>query len=298
MEGASVGFVLKPRYYQTAWFDCLCVLLLVFMIFLAFRFNTRRLRARAQELTRVVEERTKALQFQATHDSMTTFLNRRAILESMAAELSRSKREKTPLAVMMADLDHFKDVNDTYGHVAGDQVLCEIARRLLESVRPYDFVGRYGGEEFLIVLSNCNSVRAIERGEELLRTVAATPVLITSGTIQVTMSIGMLAVEHWESTSPERPAAVPANGQSGRLYQQRDRRPIPRAASHPVRHDCVRHPADQFGSRCLEYSPALHWGVSGGFSRPDQANGGPKSPGCHAASWLQAFRFDRQIGRA
>jgi diguanylate cyclase (GGDEF)-like protein len=203
MEGASVGFVLKPRYYQTAWFDCLCVLLLVFMIFLAFRFNTRRLRARAQELTRVVEERTKALQFQATHDSMTTFLNRRAILESMAAELSRSKREKTPLAVMMADLDHFKDVNDTYGHVAGDQVLCEIARRLLESVRPYDFVGRYGGEEFLIVLSNCNSVRAIERGEELLRTVAATPVLITSGTIQVTMSIGMLAVEHWESTSPD-----------------------------------------------------------------------------------------------
>jgi diguanylate cyclase (GGDEF)-like protein len=203
MEGASVGFILKPHYYQTVWFDCFCVLLLVVMIFLVFRYNTRRLRARAQELTRVVDERTKALQFQATHDSMTTFLNRRAILESMAAELARSKRDKTPMAVLLADLDHFKYINDTYGHVAGDQVLCEIARRLLESVRPYDFIGRYGGEEFLVVLSNCNSEKAIVRGEELRRAVAAAPVSITCGTIQVTMSIGVLAVEHWESTSPD-----------------------------------------------------------------------------------------------
>ena len=203
MEGASVSFILRPHYYQTAWFYCLCVLLFAVLIFLVFRFNTRRLRARAQELTRVVEERTKALQFQATHDSMTTFLNRRAILEAMAAALSRSKREKTSVAVLMADLDHFKSVNDTYGHLAGDQVLCEIARRLLDSVRPYDFVGRYGGEEFLIVLSNCDAEKTIERGEELRGTVAATPVLTTSGPIQVTMSIGMLAIEHWESTSAD-----------------------------------------------------------------------------------------------
>jgi diguanylate cyclase (GGDEF)-like protein len=203
MEGASVGFILKPHYYQTAWFDCICALLLAGLIWLAFRVQTSRLRTRARELTRVVDERTKELQFQATHDSMTTFLNRGAILESMAAELSRSRREKTSVAVLMADLDHFKDINDTYGHVAGDQVLCEIARRLLESVRPYDFIGRYGGEEFLIVMSNCNSEMAFGRGEELRRTVAAAPVSINSGKIQVTMSIGILAIEHCESTSPD-----------------------------------------------------------------------------------------------
>jgi diguanylate cyclase (GGDEF)-like protein len=118
------------------------------MIIAVFRFNTRRLRARAEELTRVVDERTKTLQFQATHDAMTSFLNRGAILESLAAELSRSRREKASMAVLMADLDHFKNVNDSHGHVIGDQVLCEVARRLLQSVRPYDFVGRYGAKSF------------------------------------------------------------------------------------------------------------------------------------------------------
>ena len=77
---------------------------------------------------------------------------------SLDRELARSQREAHNTAILLCDIDHFKSVNDTYGHPAGDEVLREVARRLLSSVRSYDFAGRYGGEEFLLVLNNCDSV--------------------------------------------------------------------------------------------------------------------------------------------
>jgi diguanylate cyclase (GGDEF)-like protein len=77
-------------------------------------------------------------------------------MDLLGRELARSRREHVSAAILMCDLDHFKSVIDTYGHVTGDEVLSETAKRLLASVRSYDFVGRYGGEEFLVVLNNCN----------------------------------------------------------------------------------------------------------------------------------------------
>jgi diguanylate cyclase (GGDEF)-like protein len=223
-QGASVSFTLKPYYYQTGWFRALCILVLAVTVVAFFRFNTRRLRKRAEELTRVVDERTKSLQlevlerqraeesaiearesmrFQATHDALTSLLNRGSILDVLKHELPRSVREKRCIAVLMADLDHFKEVNDKYGHMVGDEVLCEAARRLLNSVRMYDFVGRYGGEEFLVVLTNCDSDNAIKRAEELRRTIAATPVEVECGFVPVTISMGVLSTEHWRSSSPD-----------------------------------------------------------------------------------------------
>jgi diguanylate cyclase (GGDEF)-like protein len=224
MQGASVEFILKPHYYQTGWFLSLCGLVIVIVVVAAFRFNTRRLRVRAEELTRVVDERTKALQLevverlraeeaavearenmrhQATHDDLTSLLNRGAILKLLARELSRSGREKSFTVVLMADLDHFKKVNDMYGHLVGDEVLREVARRLLASVRPYDLVGRYGGEEFLVVLNNCDDSSAMERAEALRRAIASAPVTTASGSISVTMSMGVIASEHRKPTSPD-----------------------------------------------------------------------------------------------
>lgn len=223
-EGASVGFTLKPHYYQTDWFRILCILILAIMVAGVFRFNTRRLRTRAEELSRVVDERTKSLQlevlerqraeeaaiqaresmrFQATHDALTSLLNRGAILEVLGHELPRSVREKTYIAVLMADLDHFKDVNDKFGHIVGDQVLREAAGRLLRSVRSYDFVGRYGGEEFLVVLTNCDSDNAIERAEELRQAIAGAPVETERGPIPVTISMGVLSTQIMRSSSPD-----------------------------------------------------------------------------------------------
>jgi diguanylate cyclase (GGDEF)-like protein len=92
---------------------------------------------------------------------------------------------------MMCDIDHFKNVNDQNGHAAGDDVLREVARRLQTSVRSYDMVGRYGGEEFLVVLNKCDPSSAVARAENLRNTVAARPILLSIKSLTVTISIGV-----------------------------------------------------------------------------------------------------------
>lgn len=92
------------------------------------------------------------LHFKATHDSLTSLLNREAILDMLGREIARSTRENGTTAVLLADLDHFKSINDRFGHPIGDEVLRETARRFLRAVRTYDLVGRLGGEEFLVIL--------------------------------------------------------------------------------------------------------------------------------------------------
>jgi diguanylate cyclase (GGDEF)-like protein len=146
---------------------------------------------------RLVEAR-ETMRFKATHDNLTALFNRGVILDLLARELSRTRREKGCTVVMLGDLDHFKKVNDGYGHVVGDEVLQEIARRLLASVRSYDFVGRYGGEEFLIVLNNCDSSHAIARAEEVRNGIANHQVQTMRGLLPVTMSLGVFASRDWD----------------------------------------------------------------------------------------------------
>jgi two-component system, cell cycle response regulator len=99
--------------------------------------------------------------------------------------------------VMMGDVDHFKSINDTYGHPVGDEVLQEIARRLLQCVCSYDFVGRYGGEEFLLVLNNCKPQFAQGRAEEIRLAVGSQPILTAGGRVPATMSFGLLLSDSW-----------------------------------------------------------------------------------------------------
>jgi diguanylate cyclase (GGDEF)-like protein len=98
---------------------------------------------------------------------------------------------------MLGDVDHFKSSNDTRGHPVGDEVLQEIARRLLTCIRSYDFVGRYGGEEFLLILNNCKPQSAEGRAEEIRRAVSDHPILTAAGSLQVTMSFGLLLSDSW-----------------------------------------------------------------------------------------------------
>jgi diguanylate cyclase (GGDEF)-like protein len=98
----------------------------------------------------------EVLRFQATHDGLTRLYNRSEALSFLEREISGSARERTPISVLMLDIDHFKQINDTYGHFSGDDVLRTVASTLKDAVRSYDVVARYGGEEFLIVMSGCD----------------------------------------------------------------------------------------------------------------------------------------------
>jgi two-component system cell cycle response regulator len=151
---------------------------------------------------KLVEAR-EDMRFNATHDTLTGLFNRRVILDLLGRELARTQREQGCTSILMGDVDYFKKVNDTYGHMVGDEVLMEIARRLLASVRSYDFVGRYGGEEFLIVLNSCERSFALARAEEIRKSVAQSPVQTSRGFVAVTVSFGVLSSKDWGARTVE-----------------------------------------------------------------------------------------------
>ena len=133
----------------------------------------------------------EALRLQAAHDALTGVYNRAAILEVMAREDARHRREGSFLGIVMIDVDHFKRVNDTHGHVVGDEILEEMTRRIERCVRCYDAVGRYGGEEFLIVAPNVNEAHALGLAERVRRAIQETPFEAKAAVIPVTASLGV-----------------------------------------------------------------------------------------------------------
>lgn len=132
------------------------------------------------------------LRRKASIDGLTRSWNRAAIMELLGTELARAKRG-TPTCIAMIDADHFKAVNDTHGHQAGDAVLVEIAARIRRAVREFDAVGRYGGEEFLALLSNCNIDTATVVCERIRGVVANEPIATPAGELDATISIGLAA---------------------------------------------------------------------------------------------------------
>jgi diguanylate cyclase (GGDEF)-like protein len=127
----------------------------------------------------------------ATHDSLTELMNRGEILALLQRELERARREQKPVAAILGDIDLFKSVNDSLGHLFGDEALREISRRLRGQLRIYDGVGRYGGEEFLMVLPNCDLPNALLRANHLRESVASTPVVLSGVERAITMSMGV-----------------------------------------------------------------------------------------------------------
>jgi len=133
----------------------------------------------------------ESLRVAATYDFLTGLLNRGEIVAWLDRELVRGKRETSPVGVILADIDHFKNVNDSLGHPAGDAVLREVAGRLKSDLRVYDGAGRYGGEEFLLILPGCDLATTVRRAEEIGRKVSATRVRSPKGVVQVTVSMGV-----------------------------------------------------------------------------------------------------------
>jgi diguanylate cyclase (GGDEF)-like protein/PAS domain S-box-containing protein len=151
-------------------------------------------RKAAEEELRQAREASDAAHRELLHqvrtDALTGVLNRRAVLEHLHAEVVRSERERAPLAIGMIDVDHFKQVNDEHGHAAGDQVLCEVVRRALSALRPYDAFGRMGGEEFLVVLPGVADTHVRDALERIRAAVATAPIALEDRRLNVTVSIG------------------------------------------------------------------------------------------------------------
>ncbi len=144
----------------------------------------------------------ESLRLAATRDSLTGLLNRAEILGCLDRELVRSSRDHNPLAVLLADVDHFKTVNDSLGHLAGDAVLREVAKRLTSGLRIYDGAGRYGGEEFLLLLPGCDLEAATRRAEEIRKQVSHTPIQVPEGKHAVTVSLGVTVAKDATARDP------------------------------------------------------------------------------------------------
>ncbi len=130
------------------------------------------------------------LAHKATHDFLTGAPNRRAIIENLKNELARAQRKQSTLSIGLCDIDHFKHVNDTYGHHVGDDVLCGFVKAIQNILRPYDLIGRYGGEEFLIIVPDSSGSVETDIFERVRAEIAQNKIKTKSGEVGITISIG------------------------------------------------------------------------------------------------------------
>jgi two-component system, cell cycle response regulator len=186
-------------------------------------YDKRELQARLSVGRRMVAlqmeliEAKNALAHEAMHDPLTGALNRRAVFNGLEKELQRSHRKKSPVSVGLCDIDYFKQINDTYGHQVGDEVLRNLVRVIQCNLRGYDLLGRYGGEEFLVVVPDTAGC-AEEGFYERLRTqVASFRTATPIGEVTITVSIGVAGVHNGATVDTILSAADTA------LYRAKDK---------------------------------------------------------------------------
>jgi diguanylate cyclase (GGDEF)-like protein len=187
-----------------------------------FRGNELRVRLRAGR--RIVDLQDEliaareALRIKAAHDPLTGLWNHEEIISTLQREMARAKRGGRLVAAVMADIDHFKLVNDSFGHMAGDAVLRAVSNRMIERVRPYDAVGRYGGEEFLVVLPGCDGEGAAALAERLRLCICRAPMDTPEGQIPVTISLGVAV-----SCAEESDAGLLVRAADRALYRAKEK---------------------------------------------------------------------------
>ncbi len=204
----------------------LTLIILIFMIFhrlmmpelLQRAQQAAQLRADLQTADRIRADLTQSnrdLAYKAQIDTLTGLLNHGAIIAHLDTALAQARANDEPLAILFFDIDHFKRVNDTYGHLIGDQVLAAVAKKATATLRERDTIGRYGGEEFLVILPNTTKADALLIAERLRQQIAAMPFAIHDiHNLVITISIGIAAIN---GTAKNRPDLLSEADQA--LYQ-------------------------------------------------------------------------------
>ncbi len=165
--------------------------------FLSKPFVREELRARLRTGQRILAlqneliDAREALRYQATRDALTGVLNRGTLMQRMQQELQRTERTGGALGVALFDLDHFKNVNDTFGHLAGDEVLRQVTERVSDQLRQYDALGRYGGEEFIVLFPDITEVGLMRACERVRAAICAEPVQFEQSIIPISASLGV-----------------------------------------------------------------------------------------------------------
>jgi diguanylate cyclase (GGDEF)-like protein len=185
-----VSFEILPPWWQSTWFRVFATIAAVGVLAGTWRWSVHGLEARRRTLERALRER-EALLERATRDALTRLWNRQAILEIVTREIETARDAASPLAIALIDIDHFKRINDTMGHLMGDEVLRKLSEQLARKIRSRDSLGRYGGEELLLVLPEAVRQRPFLPIERLREIVAEIPFSFKGSQFRVTASFGV-----------------------------------------------------------------------------------------------------------
>ena len=221
-QPAVFAFRIRTPWWQSWWCQALMTAVVFVLLWMAWRWRVFHLVRRQRELERAVADRTQELRKEkhelllvreilrekAIKDGLTGLFNRNAFFEILEKEFERARRETRTLALIMADVDLFKTVNDTHGHLAGDAVLQECASRIQRSVRSYDTVGRYGGEELTILIAGCEPEEVAERAETMRQSIAQRLFATPAGDVSVTCSFGVGTTTGTETSVQDLVAAA------------------------------------------------------------------------------------------
>jgi len=197
-KGQPVGFLFFSSIKANTYSEAHQQIFLQIAGQLAVALEKGRIYQELLDTTAELREARDALETEATRDSLTGLWNRRSIFELLKRDMARAQREGKPLAAVMIDIDNFKLINDRIGHLAGDEALTEVTRRIASTLRTADILGRIGGEEFLIILYPADEQTAIEVMERARRTCESEPVVIDTGELNVTISLGAAVVNDIE----------------------------------------------------------------------------------------------------